>query len=94
VHASGLTVTLEAMASGRAVVVTDTPGLSDYVIAGETGLLVPPGDVHAAARAIGSLLAEPDRARAMGERARREVEVAFTTERQAARLAELLREEL
>jgi glycosyltransferase involved in cell wall biosynthesis len=92
VHASGLTVTLEAMASGRPVVVTDTPGLSDYVSDGVTGLLVPPGDLWAAARAIESLLADPDRARAMGLQGRRTVDRAFTTEVQAARLAELMRE--
>jgi glycosyltransferase involved in cell wall biosynthesis len=74
------------------VVVTDTPGLADYVIEGETGLRVPAGDVDAAAGAIESLLADPDRARGMGARGRQQVERAFTTEHQAARLAELMRE--
>ena len=94
VHASGLTVTLEAMASGRPVVVTNTPGLSDYVIDGETGFLVPPGDDRAAAQAIVTLLTDSDRARAMGARGRSEVEASFTTEHQAALLAQLMRERL
>jgi glycosyltransferase involved in cell wall biosynthesis len=51
-HASGVTVALEAMASGRAVVATDTPGLAEYVVQGETGLLVPAGEHSAAAEAI------------------------------------------
>jgi glycosyltransferase involved in cell wall biosynthesis len=92
VHASGLTVILEAMASAQAVVVTNNPGLSDYVSDGLTGLLVPPGDLRSAARAIEALLADPDRGRAMGLEGRRAVADAFTTEVQAARLAELMRE--
>ena len=47
-----------------------------------------------AVRAIESLLADPDRARAMGARGRCEVGGTFTTERQAARLAALMREGL
>ena len=91
-HASGLTVALEAMASGRPVVATDTPGLAEYVVEGETGLLVPAGDQLAAVEAIEALLADPERARALGEQGRRAVERSFTSEKQAERLAELIRE--
>jgi glycosyltransferase involved in cell wall biosynthesis len=88
---SGLTVVLEAMASGRPVVVTDNPGLGDYVEHGVTGLLVPPDDVDAFAAALRELLADPDRAREMGraavERARRQ----FTSAGMGAVLARILR---
>ena len=44
---SGLTVLLRAMAHGKAVIVTDGTGISDYVRDGETAILVPPGDATA-----------------------------------------------
>src|SRR5207253_1638211 len=48
----GLTV-VEAAACGTPAVVSDVPGLRDAVRDGETGLLVPPGDAAALARALG-----------------------------------------
>src|SRR5207249_1724367 len=53
----GLTV-LEAAACGTPAVVTDVPGLRDAVRDGETGLLVPPGDAAALARALGRVLGD------------------------------------
>ncbi|WP_217994530.1 glycosyltransferase family 4 protein [Mobilicoccus pelagius] len=87
---SGLTVILEAMASGRPVVVTDNPGLSDYVEHGVTGLLVPAKDPGAMADAIDALLADPGRAAAMGREGRRRVEGHFTTAHMADDLASVL----
>lgn len=89
---SGLTVILEAMASGRPVIVTDNPGLDDYVEDGVTGLLVPAGSPEAMADAIGSLLADPDRARRMGEAGRRRVETSFTTRHMAEDVDRILRQ--
>jgi glycosyltransferase involved in cell wall biosynthesis len=80
---SGLTVALEAMASARPIVITDNPGVAGYVRHGETGLLVPPGDPAALAGAIGELLADPARARRMGEAGRRAVEARFTSRHMA-----------
>ena len=90
-HVSGISVILEAMACGRPVVVTDTPGMRDYVEHGSTGLLVPPGDVPALAAAVAELLADPQRAAAMGEAARHDVAKRFSTETQAGHLAALVR---
>ncbi len=50
------TVIMEAMASGKAVVASDIGGMPDIVDHGETGLLVPPGDVQALADAMRVLL--------------------------------------
>jgi glycosyltransferase involved in cell wall biosynthesis len=50
------TVIMEAMASEKAVVATDVGGIPDVVAPGETGLLVPPGDVPALADAMQRLL--------------------------------------
>lgn len=63
---------VEAMAAARPVVATAVGGNVDAVSAGETGLLVPPADPRALSAAIGSLLRDPARGRAMGvEGARR-----------------------
>jgi glycosyltransferase involved in cell wall biosynthesis len=51
----GLAV-VEAMAMGKAVVATTTGGLPEVVAQGETGLLVPPGDVESLAATVVSLL--------------------------------------
>jgi glycosyltransferase involved in cell wall biosynthesis len=61
---------LEAMALGRPVVTSDVGGAGEAVADGETGIVVPPGDTAAAASALAALAADPDRARAMGERGR------------------------
>ncbi|MFL5918618.1 MAG: glycosyltransferase, partial [Gaiellaceae bacterium] len=42
----------EAMAHGRPVVASAVGGLRDLVVDGETGLLVPPGDVRALREAL------------------------------------------
>jgi glycosyltransferase involved in cell wall biosynthesis len=63
-------VALEAALAARPVVASRVEGIPEVVIDGETGLLVPPGDAHALAAAIDSLLESPERARALGARAR------------------------
>lgn len=49
-------VCLEAMASGRPVVASRVDGIPDAVVDGETGLLVPPDDADALARALARVL--------------------------------------
>lgn len=89
-HASGMTVALEAMAVGRPVVACATPGVDDYVLDGATGALVPPRDPEAMAARILGLLADPDHAAAVGRRAREHVEASHTTSTMTARLARLV----
>jgi glycosyltransferase involved in cell wall biosynthesis len=67
------TVTLEAMAAGKAVVGTSAGGLVDMIDHGVTGLLVPPADAEALRTAMAYLIAEPATRSAMGEAARRKV---------------------
>jgi glycosyltransferase involved in cell wall biosynthesis len=57
----------EAMASGTAVIASDGGALPELVADGETGLVVPAGDVDALAGAIASLAADAKRCRRMGE---------------------------
>jgi glycosyltransferase involved in cell wall biosynthesis len=52
-------VAIEAMAMGKALIASRIGGLTDIVIDGETGLLVPPGDMAALRDAIKQLLARP-----------------------------------
>jgi glycosyltransferase involved in cell wall biosynthesis len=62
---------LEAMAMARPVVATDVGGTGEVVQPGRTGLLVPPKDPAALARAIAQILTAPgDTAAAMGARGR------------------------
>lgn len=74
-------VGLEAAACALPVVAADAPGSRETVVDGDTGLLVPPRDAGALARAIETLLEDPARARAMGEAGRRRVEADFDLRR-------------
>ncbi len=50
---------LEAMATGRPVITTNTPGCRETVISGQNGLLVPPRDAQGLAEAMIELLESP-----------------------------------
>jgi len=71
---------------GKPAVATDVGGLSEAVIDGETGLLVPPRDAHLLAEAIAALLSDPEKARRMGQRARELSENAHSWERIARKV--------
>lgn len=66
-------VLLEAMAAGLPAVGYDIAGLNELLGTGEAGLLAPTGDVEALAAAIGELLDDEPRRRAMGQAARAKV---------------------
>ena len=70
----GLTA-LEAMAVGRPVVASAVGGLSDLVLDGVSGILVPPGAATELGAMIGTLLKDPRRRAQMGRAGR---ERAFT----------------
>jgi PEP-CTERM/exosortase A-associated glycosyltransferase len=61
---------LEAMSMGRAVVLSDVPGMRELVRDGDTGVTFPAGDADALARACVRLLRDPHLRRALGQRAR------------------------
>lgn len=81
----------EAMSYGVPVVVSDTGGLPEVVLHGESGIVVPSGDVPALARAMIDLLSDPGRAAEMGEKGRRRVESQFPLERFVRETAEVYR---
>jgi glycosyltransferase involved in cell wall biosynthesis len=82
-------VVLEAMAQAKPVVATRVGGTPELVVDGETGVLVPPGDVAALAAALDSLLRDPELARRMGEAGRERVRAEFDADTLAARVLAL-----
>ncbi|HLB38918.1 MAG TPA: glycosyltransferase family 4 protein [Actinomycetota bacterium] len=85
-------VFIEAAACGRPVVVGDSGGARESLVDRETGLLVDGRRVEEVAAAVGSLLADPERARTMGEAGRRRVLRSHTWPDIAEKLAGWLRE--
>lgn len=80
-------VFLEAAASGVPQVAGRSGGAHEAVEHDETGLVVDdPDDPTAAAEAIGSLLADPNRRAAMADAGRRRAEAEFSYEKLAERL--------
>ena len=64
-------VAAEAMCNGLPVVASDLPALRDLIGQGDAGLLVPAGDIEAAAAAIRLLLFDADLRRRLGEAGRK-----------------------
>ena len=77
-------VVLEAMVNGRAVVATRAGGLSEAVVDGETGLLVPVDDAHALAVALSRVLTDDSFARKLGAAARERFQSRYTIPHMAA----------
>jgi glycosyltransferase involved in cell wall biosynthesis len=91
---SGATTTLlQAMAMAKPVVVTRTPAVaSGYgLVDGENCRLIPPGDEQSFTAALGELLADPDRATALGAGARETAERQLGWDRYVDAIAGVLR---
>jgi len=85
-------VNLEAMACGTAVVGSRVGGIPEVVADGETGLLVPPDDPPALARAINELVTDGRRAAEMGRLGRKRAVAEFSWGSIAAQTAALYAE--
>ncbi len=72
---------LEAMACEKPVVATHVGSVGETVVDGQTGFLVPPDDAHAMADRIVALLADRDRATAMGRAGREQVIARWSIDR-------------
>jgi glycosyltransferase involved in cell wall biosynthesis len=88
-EAFGLAV-IEPMARGTPVIATRVGAIPEIIDSEAVGLLVPPRDPAALAAAMRTLLEDPDRCRAIGERARQRVATAFRFDTQVAEIAALL----
>ncbi|MEO8613017.1 MAG: glycosyltransferase family 4 protein [Chloroflexota bacterium] len=91
-YAAGVTATLEAMAMGRAVIVTRSEGILDYIIDGQTGVVVDNGDVGALHNAICHLISHPEEAHRLGQNARQRIEDELNMTTYLARTARLLQD--
>ena len=90
---AGVTTLLEAMAMGKAVVVTRTSGQgADVVVDGENGLTVAPGDAAGWGEAVARLRADPALRARLGRSARLWVERHATLEHWVRHVVTALRE--
>jgi phosphatidylinositol alpha-1,6-mannosyltransferase len=83
-------VFLEAMAYGKPVIAGDHCGSSDAVLAGETGLLVPYGDVPKIQQAAAQILGDPRKAALMGKRGKQHLLENFTYVQFVQKVAEII----
>jgi glycosyltransferase involved in cell wall biosynthesis len=83
----------EAGAMGRAVIATDHGGARETLLAGQSAVLVPPGDATALAGALADLLARtPAELAVMGAKGRAHVSRRYRVERMCAETLALYRE--
>lgn len=71
-------VVMEAASQALPIVATDFAGIPEFVREGLEGLLVPPGDIDALARALAELAADPARRTVLGQGAHRRLTGAFS----------------
>lgn len=90
VYSAGATASMEAGSMGRAVIAFRSQGISDYIIDGDTGILVEPGNGQAMRDAIRSLLSNPKEAKRLGENARQRILDELNFETYVKNIAEVL----
>jgi colanic acid/amylovoran biosynthesis glycosyltransferase len=84
------TVIMEAMAAGLPVISTNVAAVSEMIVDGETGFVVPEEDSAALAQKMTFLLDNPEVARAMGMRGRERCRELFDSNRTSDALCEVL----
>lgn len=90
-HNEGLPMSvIEAMLCALPVVASALPGIAEQVAEGETGFLVPPGEVAALAAALRRLAADPGLRAAVGRAGRERAIALFDESRVIARTLDLL----
>ncbi|KIT17170.1 glycosyltransferase family 4 protein [Jannaschia aquimarina] len=82
-------VSTEAMARGTAVIASDMGGQRTIVADGETGFLVPPGDVRALSDRLDRILGDRDLAERLGRAGRHRAETVFSRARVMDRIEAL-----
>ena len=90
-RACGSLASIEAMATGKPVVASNVGGIPEIVIDGETGVLIPPEDPVALAKAITDLIQDDARVKQMGRLAREHVEKFFDEEKADQEIEQIFR---
>lgn len=85
-------VLIEGMAAGRPVIGSAAGAVPEIVQDGVNGLLTPPGDAEALARAMARILEQPAAAQAWAEAGRRTVLARFTLEQHVASIQRIYEE--
>lgn len=83
-------VLMEAMAAGLPTIASRVAGVPELVREGETGFVVPPGDLDTLANRLGRLMSDPNLCRRMGAAGRAVVNADYLVGKEAAWLARLL----
>ena len=83
-------VSIEAMLMGLPMVRTNSSGAEDLIIDGETGFIVPLGDVDAITNRVRRLLDDPELRQRMGEAGRLLAQEEFTARRMSQQMEELM----
>jgi len=73
-------VLIEAMAMGKPIVATDSGGIRETVVHGETGILVPDKDPYALSRGILDIILDKDMAETLGKNGQRKAFEHFSIE--------------
>lgn len=89
----GLSI-LESMFHGHPVLATRAGGVPEVVVDGETGFLMPVGDIDGFAARLDAMVEEPERFRSMGERGRQRARSLFSAERITEEYLDLYRQAL
>lgn len=79
-------VYIEAALRGIPSIGTDHPGVDEAILANQTGLLIPDGDIEALATAIKDLALDPVKRQKLGQEARKRAESVFTPQQQFEKL--------
>jgi glycosyltransferase involved in cell wall biosynthesis len=87
---AGCTSVQIGQAMAKAVIASDRPGLADYLIDGETGLLVRTGDEQDMAEAIDYLWRNPRKAMQMGQQGREWLNAHYSIEKWLVNIIEIL----
>lgn len=85
-------VLIEAMAVGKPVIGTNSGGIPEIIVEGETGLLVPPNDAPALAAAMEKILSDPPSAQKMAAAGMQRARDLFDANRVAEQVQEVYRQ--
>ncbi len=91
-RACGMNVVLEAWSMQKAVIVTRTAGMTDYVYHDQTGLLVEPRDIEAMRKSIVSLLDQRQKRTILGDNGRKSVNERFNLDIYVDRIYKIITE--